>query len=59
MPVVVEVKSQEDYASWLGEKKAEAAKLAELTSKEWTLEELSSAARRSTRPPAPRATRPG
>lgn len=40
MPVVVEVKSQEDYASWLGEKKAEAAKLAELTSKEWTLEEL-------------------
>ncbi len=41
MPVVVEVKSQEDYASWLGEKKAEAAKLAELTSKEWTLEELS------------------
>ncbi|MBS4150222.1 cytochrome c oxidase subunit II [Pseudomonadota bacterium DY0742] len=40
MPVVVEVKSQEDYAAWLGEKKAEAAKLAELTSKEWTLEEL-------------------
>ncbi|UNG18789.1 cytochrome c oxidase subunit II [Stutzerimonas zhaodongensis] len=40
MPVVVEVKSQEDYATWLGEKKAEAAKLAELTSKEWTLEEL-------------------
>lgn len=40
MPVVVEVKSQEEYASWLGEKKAEAAKLAELTTKEWTLEEL-------------------
>ena len=40
MPVVVEVKSQEDYATWLSEKKAEAAKLAELTSKEWTLEEL-------------------
>ncbi|HAG79085.1 MULTISPECIES: cytochrome c oxidase subunit II [Stutzerimonas stutzeri subgroup] len=41
MPVVVEVKSAEDYAAWLGEKKAEAAKVAELTSKEWTLEELS------------------
>ena len=40
MPVVVDVRSPEDYATWLGEKKAEAAKLAELTSKEWTLEEL-------------------
>jgi len=40
MPVVVDVRSPEDYAAWLGEKKAEAAKLAELTSKEWTLEEL-------------------
>ncbi|MCF7200574.1 cytochrome c oxidase subunit II [Pseudomonas oligotrophica] len=40
MPVVVEVKSQEDFAAWLGEKKAEAAKLAELTGKDWTLEEL-------------------
>ncbi|MGK9067057.1 cytochrome c oxidase subunit II [Stutzerimonas chloritidismutans] len=40
MPVVVDVKTPEDYATWLGEKKAEAAKLAELTSKEWTLEEL-------------------
>jgi len=40
MPVVVDVRSPGDYAAWLGEKKAEAAKLAELTSKEWTLEEL-------------------
>ena len=32
--------SAEDYAAWLGEKKAEAAKLAELTSKEWTVDEL-------------------
>jgi len=40
MPVVVEVKSAEDYAAWLAERKEEAAKLKELTSKEWTLEEL-------------------
>lgn len=40
MPVVVEVKSKADYDTWLGERKAEAAKLKELTSKEWTLEEL-------------------
>ena len=40
MPVVVEVKSRADYDTWLGERKAEAAKLKELTSKEWTLEEL-------------------
>ena len=40
MPVVVEVKSKADYETWLGERKAEAAKLKELTSKEWTLQEL-------------------
>ena len=40
MPVVVEVKSRADYDTWLGERKAEAAKLKELTSKEWTLQEL-------------------
>lgn len=40
MPVVVEAKSKEDFAAWLGEKKAEAAKVKELTAKEWTLEEL-------------------
>src|SRR5450830_1775409 len=40
MPIVVEVKSKADYDTWLGERKAEAAKLKELTSKEWTREEL-------------------
>ncbi|MBA1274753.1 cytochrome c oxidase subunit II [Stutzerimonas azotifigens] len=40
MPVVVEVKSAEDYAAWIGEKKEEAARIKELTSKDWTLEEL-------------------
>ena len=40
MPIVVEVKSQADYDTWMGERKAEAAKLKELTSKEWTLDEL-------------------
>ncbi|WXL26099.1 cytochrome c oxidase subunit II [Ectopseudomonas mendocina] len=40
MPVVVEVKSKEDYATWLAERKEKAAAEKELTSKEWTLEEL-------------------
>ncbi|MGF6327730.1 cytochrome c oxidase subunit 2 [Pseudomonas sp. BS3782 TE3695] len=40
MPIVVEVKEKADYETWLGERKAEAAQLKELTSKEWTLEEL-------------------
>jgi cytochrome c oxidase subunit 2 len=40
MPVVVEVKSKDDYASWLAERKEQALKLKELTSKEWTIEEL-------------------
>ncbi|WP_084338992.1 cytochrome c oxidase subunit II [Pseudomonas indica] len=40
MPIVVEVKSKEDFDAWMGERKAEAAKLKELTSKEWTMEEL-------------------
>lgn len=40
MPIVVEVKPKADYDNWLGERKAEATKLKELTSKEWTLEEL-------------------
>jgi cytochrome c oxidase subunit 2 len=40
MPVVVEAKSPADYATWMGERKAEAAQLKELTSKEWTREEL-------------------
>lgn len=40
MPVVVEAKTPEDYAAWMAERKAEAAQLKELTSKEWTREEL-------------------
>ncbi|MHA6491727.1 cytochrome c oxidase subunit II [Pseudomonas borbori] len=40
MPVVVEAKSKEDYAAWLGERKQAAAAEKELTSKEWTMEEL-------------------
>ncbi|WP_160488065.1 cytochrome c oxidase subunit II [Pseudomonas sp. R-28-1W-6] len=40
MPVVVEAKSKEDFAIWLAERKAEAAKVKELTSKEWTRDEL-------------------
>ena len=40
MPIVVEAKSKEDFAKWLAERKAEALQLKELTSKEWTREEL-------------------
>jgi len=40
MPVVVEAKSKEDFAIWLAERKAEAAKIKELTTKEWTRDEL-------------------
>ncbi|MFI8610205.1 cytochrome c oxidase subunit II [Pseudomonas sp. NPDC077649] len=40
MPVVVEAKSKEDFAAWLAERKAAAAAERELTSKEWTLDEL-------------------
>lgn len=40
MPIVVDARTPEDYAAWLAEKKAAAAAEAELTSKEWTLEEL-------------------
>ncbi|TBU86861.1 cytochrome c oxidase subunit II [Phytopseudomonas dryadis] len=40
MPVVVDARSQEDFAAWLAERKAIAAAERELTSKEWTLEEL-------------------
>ncbi|NLY57041.1 MAG: cytochrome c oxidase subunit II [Gammaproteobacteria bacterium] len=40
MPIVVDARSPEDFASWLAEKKAAAAAEAELTSKEWTLDEL-------------------
>ena len=40
MPVVVEAKSKEDYATWLAERKQLAAAERELTSKQWSMEEL-------------------
>ncbi|NBB08646.1 cytochrome c oxidase subunit II [Pseudomonas sp. SLFW] len=40
MPIVVEAKTQADYDTWLAGRKADAAKLKELTSKDWTLDEL-------------------
>ena len=40
MPIVVEALSEEDYAAWLVDKKAEAAKLKALTEKEFTFDEL-------------------
>jgi cytochrome c oxidase subunit II len=40
MPVVVEAKSKEDYAAWLAERKQLAAAERELTSKQWSMEEL-------------------
>ncbi len=40
MPIVVDARSPEDFDSWLAEKKASAVAEAELTSKDWTLEEL-------------------
>ncbi|WP_167492543.1 cytochrome c oxidase subunit II [Pseudomonas leptonychotis] len=40
MPIVVEAKSKEDYAAWLAERKQLAMAEKELTSKEWTLDEL-------------------
>ncbi len=40
MPVVVEAKSKEDFAVWLTERKQLAAAEKELTSKEWSMDEL-------------------
>lgn len=40
MPVVVDARPQAEYQAWLAERKAESARLKELTSKEWTREEL-------------------
>jgi cytochrome c oxidase subunit 2 len=40
MPIVVNVVPQEEYDAWLGKKKAEAAELKALMSKEFTLAEL-------------------
>ena len=42
MPVVVKVVEQEEYDNWILSKKNEAIKLAELTEKEWSLDELTS-----------------
>ena len=42
MPIVVKVVEQDEYEEWVGIKKEEAQKLAELTTKEWTTEELAS-----------------
>jgi cytochrome c oxidase subunit 2 len=39
MPIVVNVVSQEEYDTWLGEKQAEAAEIKELMSKTFTLDE--------------------
>ncbi|MDO9321747.1 MAG: cytochrome c oxidase subunit II [Pseudomonas sp.] len=40
MPIVVDARSKEDFAKWLAARKEEALQLKELTSKEWTREEL-------------------
>jgi len=40
MPIVVEVKSEADYAAWLGERQAQAAELAELMEQQFSLPEL-------------------
>lgn len=40
MPVVVEALPQEEFDVWLAEKQEEAVRLAELTQKEWTFDEL-------------------
>lgn len=40
MPVVVEVKTREDFDQWLSERKEKALALKELTTKDWTHEEL-------------------
>jgi len=40
MPVVVEAVPQEEFDTWLAGKQEEARKLAELTEKDWTMDEL-------------------
>ena len=40
MPVVVEAVTPEDYDLWVAEKKQAAFELAQLTEKDWTMEEL-------------------
>ena len=40
MPIVVKVVEQEEYNQWVDEKKQAAIKMAELTTKDWTTQEL-------------------
>ncbi|SDU37405.1 cytochrome c oxidase subunit 2 [Pseudomonas pohangensis] len=40
MPIVVDARSKEDFAKWLAERKEDALKQKELTSKQWTSDEL-------------------
>ena len=40
MPIVVKVVEQNEYDEWVNVKREEAIKLAELTTKEWTTQEL-------------------
>lgn len=40
MPVVVEVVEREEFEAWYEEKQEEAARIAELASQEWTMDEL-------------------
>lgn len=40
MPIVVDARTPEDYEKWLIEKKEEAKKIRELTSKDWNMDEL-------------------
>lgn len=40
MPIVVDARPMDEYKAWLAEKRAEAAKVRELTQKDWTMAEL-------------------
>ena len=40
MPIVVDARPMDEYKAWLAEKSAEAAKVRELTQKDWTMAEL-------------------
>ncbi|CAM3489239.1 cytochrome c oxidase subunit II [Parendozoicomonas haliclonae] len=40
MPIVVDARPMDEYQKWLDEKRAEAAKVRELTQKDWTMDEL-------------------
>ena len=40
MPIVVDVRPEEEYKAWLADKKVQAEKIRELTSKDWSMNEL-------------------